>query len=260
MLLEVMIDGVVQASVDGSRVPGETTIDVPLQDGASEVVFRGDGDLLVRHALAHEAGWGHFSVRVHENLACQADCVVSPAKDFDPRAFGRGEIRGVRFQPFFLGGAKVDPRELEGRGLFARGLHFSGHVSPGNLSLSCICDRCQRSFRLQSFHAGFSRVAYFYSGSGRHTLVVDGGGPGAPVPGLRALSEEDAKAISALEHRLPPAPDGTPFRYLNPLRCPHCAAPYIDFEAHPEMRPHEYYGNTFFGEATMQITSPPPSP
>lgn len=41
---------------------------------------------------------------------------------------------------------------------------------------------------------------------------------------------------------------GTSFRYLNPLRCRHCGAPYLDFIRFPEMRPHEYYGCTVVGE------------
>lgn len=43
------------------------------------------------------------------------------------------------------------------------------------------------------------------------------------------------------------APDGTSFSYLNPLRCPHCTAPYIDFESRPEIRAGEYYGNYLHG-------------
>jgi hypothetical protein len=38
---------------------------------------------------------------------------------------------------------------------------------------------------------------------------------------------------------------------LNPLRCPHCGDPYIDFKAHPQLRVNEYYGNTFYGERPL---------
>jgi hypothetical protein len=95
-------------------------------------------------------------------------------------------------------------------------------------------------------------VGYFYSGSGKHTLFVGMEVPGCPAP----LSEPDAALLAALEAALPPAPDGTPFRYTNPFRCPHCPAAYIDFERHPEYRPKEYYGNYFVGSELIHYEPP----
>ncbi len=142
---------------------------------------------------------------------------------------------------------------MRGRGLFFRGLHFPGTISPGNLSLSCICDDCGKSFRLQSFHVGFGHCGYFYSESGLDTLIVDGAVPGCPP----ALGPVDAAAVAALEARLPLAPkDGSRFQYLNPLRCPHCRAPYIDFILHPAERATEYYGNYFFGDTLTRFHGP----
>lgn len=80
--------------------------------------------------------------------------------------------------------------------------------------------------------------SYFYSGSGRYTLIVNGHVAGAPVP----LAEPDVTALLRLEAALPPAPDGTRFAYGNPFRCPNCAAAHIDFTAHPGEREAEYYG------------------
>ncbi len=196
-----------------------------------------------RHALDTEQGWLHMSIRVTAGLACQADIVVTGDEAFDEGAFQRGEAQGIRFQPFFLTGGLYSNEMFRGRGLFRRGLHYRGTVSSGNLSLSCTCDDCRRSFRIRSFHAGFSSVAYFYSDSGKHTLTVSDSVPGAPP----ALSEPDHGLMAQLEARLPLAPDGTRFRYLNPFRCPHCGAPYIDFAKHPEERIEEYCGNYFMG-------------
>lgn len=108
--------------------------------------------------------------------------------------------------------------------MFYRGLHYPGLITRGNISLSCICDHCGVSFRLQSFHAGFSNCDYMYSSSGLYTLVY---------------REAPATPITA--------PDGSTFARLNPLRCPHCQAPYIDFERYPSLRNTEYYGHTLFG-------------
>ena len=252
-LLEVVLDNQVLCSINQREIPCERTIDAALKNDGSEFVLRQPGGPACCHPLSTEKGWGHFSVRMRENLACQADCLVSDSREFDPAAFLKGELNGIRFQPFFLEGATVKNSELKGQGLFARGLHFPGSVSPGNLSLSCICDACRRAFRLQSFHAGFSRVGYFYSASGQFTLIVSSGVLGAPTPTLRPLSTEEAGAIATLERSLPPAPDGTSYNYLNALRCPYCNEPYIDFAAHPELRPNEYYGNAFFGKQPIQF-------
>lgn len=87
-----------------------------------------------------------------------------------------------------------------------------------------------------------------YSDSGVYTLVIDEHVPGAPP----AMGKPDTNALRALEAVLPAAPDGTPFRYINPFRCPHCHQPYIDFRTHPELRENEYYGNYLFGVAPVR--------
>jgi hypothetical protein len=202
----------------------------------------------VVHHLNHEEGWAHFSVRVSAGFACQIDCVVSQESTFDPTAITQGRATGVRFQPFLLPGARDSNNLLAGRSLFYRGFHFAGTVTPGTVSLSCICDSCEKDFRLQSFHAGFSGVGYFYSASGRYTLLVSEHVSGAPP----ALGKPDKVALAQLEACLPKAPDGTTFSYLNSLRCPYCGATYIDFEAYPEQREGEYYGNTLLGEPPLR--------
>ncbi|WP_115561018.1 hypothetical protein [Xanthomonas arboricola] len=199
-----------------------------------------------RHELATASGWFHFSVRVHPSLGCQADCVISQTEHLDPDAFATGKASGIRFQPFFLPGAEVSNSTLAGKGLFARGLHYGGTVTSGNVVLSCVCDHCRRSFLIRSYHAGFSNAGYFYSASGAYTMTVDSHLPGSPA----ALSEPDAEALAALESALPLAPDGSSYSYLNPFRCPHCSMPYIDFRANPGLRESEYYGN-YFDDSTL---------
>ena len=77
--------------------------------------------------------------------------------------------------------------------------------------------------------------------------------PGCPA----ALSTPNPAELAALEAALPLAPDGTRFRYTNAFRCPHCSAPYIDFEAHPEYRAGEYYGNYFPGTPLLRYEPEP---
>jgi hypothetical protein len=247
-LLELRVDGIPVATIHQNELPCEKSPSVrTTRNSKVECVVPG-GTTIVHH-LNHEEGWAHFSVRVGSGFACQIDCVVSQEPKFDPSAITSGRATGVRFQPFLLPGARDSNTLFAGRSLFYRGLHYSGTVTPGTVSLSCICDVCAKDFRLQSFHAGFSGVGYFYSASGRYTLIVNEHVPGAPP----ALGKPDQNALVRLEMLLPTAPDGTTFSYFNPLRCPHCGSAYIDFTKYPEQREGEYYGNTFMGEQPIRF-------
>lgn len=241
-LLLVTVDGTEVCRVNAADIPCELTPVARVAPNGS-ITFRDSAGVPHIHSLAAFSGWFHISVRVHENLVCQADCVVAESKGDDPATLLAGGATGIRFQPFFLPGAEVGNEQLRGQGLFARGLHFPGSITIGNVLLSCECDACHRSFLVQSFHSGFSNSGYFYSGSGKYTLTLRDDVPGCPA----ALSVPDPAQLAALETALPKAPDESAFRYLNPLRCPHCSAPYIDFEAHPDQRPAEYYGNYLYG-------------
>ena len=249
-ILLVSINGKDTCEVYKTEIPCEKTPSVRISAGSS-IEFKDSQGVAHRHYLGAVAGWYHLSIRVHPSFACQADCVITDSERFDPEAFAKGAAQGIRFQPFFISGAKVQNEELHGKGLFARGLHFSGTVTPGNVVLSCECDQCKRSFQIRSYHAGFSNSGYFYSESGKYTITVSNSVAGCPA----ALSEPDIAELSAVEATLPPAPDGTHYKYLNPFRCPHCAAPYIDFQNNPKLRPGEYYGNYYVGSELLQYQS-----
>jgi len=247
-LLDVYLDNELVLDVKKSELPCEKTPVLRLKNEGQSLRFIDASGVEHSFSLDHESGYLHLSVRVHENLGCQADCLISDSKDIAPDAFQKLEVRGIRFQPFFISGSDIDLEKFKGQGLFRRGLHFSGTVTSGNVSLSCLCDECRKSFRLQSFHAGFSDLGYFYSASGKETLVVSSYIKGSPP----ALGKANLEEVRELEAKLPIAKDGSTFSYFNALRCPHCGAAYIDFEKHPELREQEYYGNTFYGESTTK--------
>lgn len=248
-LLSVRVNGEELCRVLESDVPCEVKPKacLPRNSTLSFVDAAGVGHT---HRLGALSGWFHFSVRIHPNLGCQADCVISSEEALPPGAFEAGEVLGIRFQPFYLPFSKAQNTELHGQGLFARGLHFNGLVTNSNVLLSCQCDQCDTSFLIRSYHAGFSNAGYFYSESGRYTITVEDHIAGSPA----ALTEPDPEQLRALEERLPLAPDGSAYRYMNPFRCPHCAAPYIDFAAHPGLRKNEYYGNYFVGSDLLRYT------
>ncbi len=239
-MLHVKVNGSELCMISQNELPCEKTPFIKLISN-STVEFADSLGVNHQHELGSFSGWFHFSIRVRENLACQADCVITDSPTYDPEAFERGKATGIRFQPFFLTGAKIKNEVFFGKGLFARGLHFRGTVTSANVILSCECDQCKKSFQIRSYHAGFSNAGYFYSDSGKYTITVNDYVPGCPLP----FSEPDAPDLAVLEAALPLAPDGTHFKYLNPFRCPHCSASYIDFEKNPKERPEEYYGNYF---------------
>jgi hypothetical protein len=192
------------------------------------------------HDLQRHSGWFHFSICVSDNLVCQAECLITQSEKFDEIELLKGQATKIRFQPFFIPSSKLKNRRIAGKGLFRRGLLFSGHL-PGPLLLSCECDYCHKSFLVEFFHTGFSYLGYFYSSSGAYTITVPEYVRGCPG----ALTKPDRNELAELEHKLPKAPDGSDFKYSNPFRCPHCKRPYIDFQSHPKERRIEYYGIYF---------------
>ena len=246
--LTVKVNGKEICSVSPAELPIEKSPSLEITAG-SHIEFLDSNGIIIRHDLAHHNGWFHFSIRVQKNFACQIDCIITKVKEFEKDAFQKGDAIGIRFQPFFIAGADISNDIFNGRGLFKRGLHYSGTVTNGAIKLSCICDRCKKSFFIKSFHSGFSNLGYFYSASGSYTIAVSDQYPGAPA----ALSTPQANELTALEAKLPLAPDKTSYSYLNPFRCPHCKEPYIDFVKYPEERMVEYYGNYFDGATILQF-------
>lgn len=239
-LLRVLVNGEEVCEISEGDLPCEKLPSRRLEAGSTIEFVDHSGDSH-KHDLGDISGWFHFSVRVHPNKACQADCAITEDEKYDQNAFSEGKAKGIRFQPFFITGAETSNDIFVGKGLFKRGLHFNGNVTNGAISLSCECEHCRKSFIINSFHAGFSNLGYFYSDSGAYTLTVSDRLPGSPA----ALSTPDESELKELESKLPLAPDGTRFKYSNSFKCPHCKEPYIDFIANPEERAAEYYGNYF---------------
>jgi hypothetical protein len=193
----------------------------------------------------------HASIRVLENYAVMIDGLISKDSTGAP-SLQDENAEAIRFQPFFLGPADANNQTLHGKGLFERGLHFSGVITPTNVRLSCVCNLCRKPFNLHSFHAGFSNGQYFYSADSSRTLFVRYGDI-ENMPG-QLQKEIDSKKLNTVESALPRPDNGSgPFKYYNPFRCPHCRAAYIDFETYPEIRPTEYYGNTYVNQNAQKF-------
>lgn len=179
-------------------------------------------------ALADKERWLHLCIRISENFVCQIDCILSKDQEApDPNQ----ATSGIRFQPFFLPEFGEAPN-LIGKGLIARGLHYPGHVTPGWVSVMVICDACEKSFRMKSFHTGFSQSDYAYCSRDFHTLVINSPlDPDARLPSCQQCSGDFARD--------------------NALRCPHCKSAFSTFPE--DSRKHEYYGAWLYGSTPQTI-------
>ncbi|HKG06652.1 MAG TPA: hypothetical protein VKB19_09360 [Pedobacter sp.] len=183
----------------------------------------------------------HISVRILENEGVMIDGIISKYSTHHPNWQDK-DYEAIRFQPFYLSSADIDlSNNLIGKGLFERGIHFSGTVTPITLRAVCVCDVCNVSFTVQHFHGGFSESQYFYSDDAKQTLIA-GYYEIENIPS-QLQNEIDETAMLEVESKLPLPTTGTGrYRYYNSFRCPHCEAPFIDFEKNKLIRPTEYYG------------------
>lgn len=185
----------------------------------------------------------HISIRTLQNSGVMIDGIISKSKTTFPE-WTDSNYEAIRLQPFLLSDKKDQNLTFKGKGLFTRGLHFSGVVTPGGVRNICLCDSCDKSFTIQHFHSGFSQLQYFYSSDSKETLIV----PYGAIENLPTQLENiiDENVIKSVEEKLPKPKNGNgSFKYYNPFRCPHCLTPYFDFENNKSIRPNEYYGNTY---------------
>lgn len=186
----------------------------------------------------------HFSIRIFENDGVMIDGIIAGNPTSTP-AWTDSNFEAFRLQAFFLSTSEEKNTALIGKGLFAKGLHFAGNITPTSIRNICICPHCTQSFTLQHIHGGFSEMQYLHSADGSKTLLVHYNEIAGIPPQLANHIDQDL--LKQAEAQLPAA-DTDNFRYYNPLRCPHCKTPFIDFIKFPEIRPQEYYGNKFIND------------
>jgi hypothetical protein len=194
----------------------------------------------------------HSSIRVLSNSAVMIDGIISQS-DTSFSKWTDDDYEAIRFQPFYLSDKSDNNIQLKGKGLFERGLHFSGTVTPTGVRNICICDSCKHSFTIQHFHSGFSELQYFYSTDCKETLIV----PYGSIENLPSQLQEtvDKSILKSIESKLPrPSNNEGTFNYYNSFKCPYCLTPYIDFQKYNDIRQTEYYGNTFINQIVKRWT------
>jgi len=194
----------------------------------------------------------HSNIRILPNSGVMIDGIISKS-NLEFRNWTDENYEAIRFQPFYLSNANDNNFHLKGKGLFERGLHYSGTITPTGVRNICVCDDCKKSFTIQHFHAGFSEVQYFYSSDSSETLTVSYG----EIENLPVQLQEniDLIQLKIVERELSEMSNTEqPFRYYNSFMCPHCLAPFIDFENNKAIRPKEYYGNTYINKLPVNWT------
>jgi hypothetical protein len=259
-VLTIRLDAEEVCSVRAHEVPIEIAPVVQMSRTGQALNFVNSRGVTRSYDLSsvYDEGWRflHLCVRVGPTFAVQPDALLTKDGQNPAEAFARPDGKGIRLEPFPLPECSGNPAELVGRGLLYRGLHYHGLITQSAVSLLCMCDHCGRSFRLQSFHAGFSNLVYMYCSRALHTLAASSDLSDAPP----VLGRANPESLERFERRLPACSAcGGEFRYLNPLRCPHCREPYIDFPRHPHDREAEYYGNYLYGD-TLQYWQPDEEP
>ncbi|MBI1306675.1 MAG: hypothetical protein GC181_08685 [Bacteroidetes bacterium] len=181
----------------------------------------------------------HFEIRVNTNSSVQIEAAVSKSKHETKNALGT-----IVIQPFFLSDQQQMNDHFAGRGGFERGLHFRGIIS-GNMQMIAFCDVCKKSFSMRAFHMGFAEKGYAYSDDGKELLTLSHSKNSQLDNYLIRYANPIALTKSEIEYvdRELFGIEGGRFKYLNPLRCPHCREPYFDYKKFPEMRPGEYYAH-----------------
>ena len=220
---------------------------------SNELIILNDNECIANYKIEFQnekknlkSKYIHLCIQIQNNYGLVIDGEIddSPVRK-EKKLY---DMDGIRFQPIVLNSNNNIP-DFKGMGLFSRGLHFSGFVTPSNIRLSCICDECKKSFNIKSYHAGNGHFQYFYSDDGNETLMV-------PYYEIEDMPGQLCKNISRttvekVDSFLAKKGYGR-FKFYNSFRCPYCKAPYIDFQKHPEIREYEYYANVFLNKKMVE--------
>lgn len=187
-------------------------------------------------------------IRTNGNFSVQIEGAIY--KDMEQLLYKKPlDVEYLRFQPFHLSHRKENDEKLIGRGMIARGLHYIGHHDGGNIRLICICDSCQESFSVDFYHSGFSDTQYFYSSNSKETLMVSFD----KIREMPSYYEQnfDENILAKTEKKFPKTTDGE-FKYYNPFCCPHCLAPYNDYQKFKDDRLGDIYAHFYLNKNNVR--------
>jgi hypothetical protein len=186
---------------------------------------------------AFDAGldWIDACIDINENLVIHADCRLGKNQSipFAPQQ--------IIFQSFRLPENNINQDEVAGKELYGRGFLSPGSMIGSDFSFLCICDYCEKSFRLQNQHLAMSPLVHMYCESGYHTLLAE------PAKSFNFKNNETWLEFESLLPKCNLC--NTSFRMMNPFRCPNCHEPFINYEKYPEQRVHDINAVNLYSQA-----------
>lgn len=206
----------------------EFTQSIPLTEKAPVIFFYEDGVKTLEYCLQPEGeedfSGKYFQTSVRIGLTGNPSCPTMQMDGFisdtsKERSMTHDDI-GYRMEGHFLacGGAVTAERKQKTRGqdLVAKGLKYPGYTTPGNVRLIGICPECQKSFAFHGYAYYMAQSDVAYSDDGMDCCEI-------------RLYDIDKNTWTY-------ETDGKTFRYYNSFGCPHCGAPYIDYQNYPQMK------------------------
>ena len=124
---------------------------------------------------------------------------------------------------------------LKGLDVDYKGLRFKGYITPANYRCVAICPECNKSFVFHTLNYHMADTEPVYSDDGQYTAKL-------------ATPPKD-KINWSLTF------DGKTYRYYNSFCCPHCGAPYIDYNNHHDLKQSDNVGCVHLGSRDILLSA-----
>ncbi|MBQ6164723.1 MAG: hypothetical protein IJK23_09645 [Clostridia bacterium] len=226
----------------------ETFEVLPIFEPTPEICLYDDGTIAARFRLDGEPGddftgkYFHMCARIYMQGKPAAPAVLMDgfiSDDANPDETIRLSHIGYRMEVRFVGGEIARLRTYAQRGMDVeqKALRFPGVITPGNIRYLGICAECARSFMFHSYNFPHMNEIPAYSDDGLDVC-------GVPVSIPDAQNWEGTIG-------------GIRFSTHNAFRCPHCGAPYVDYQSHPEMMRYGTYACVHGGRKITEFQPDP---
>ena len=166
--------------------------------------------------------------------------IVEYPIDADDSLFNKLERIVYRFETYY---ADIDNNEkawlcyeqTAGLDIDLKGMIRAGHITPANYRCIGICRSCKNTFVFKALNFPMAHCEPVYSNDGQTTAKL------STVP-----RDKNNWSITL---------NNITFRYYNSFCCPHCGAPYIDYDNHRELKKFGNLGCVHLNKEEMQISA-----
>ena len=166
--------------------------------------------------------------------------IVEHPIDADDSLFNKLDRAAYRFETYYVDSdnnekARSFMQRTEGMDIDSKGLVKAGHITPANYRCVGICRSCKDTFVFKALNFPMAHCEPVYSDDGQTTAKL------SVVP-----KDKNNWSITL---------NNITFRYYNSFCCPHCGAPYIDYDNHRELKKFGNLGCVHLNKEEMQISA-----